>query len=83
MDVKVTRYGGFGGRPPKQRSFSDAELDLQTRAALEKLRKAPPAETATRPDAYAYVFEIADEGAASEVTLSGPEVPEPLRRLLP
>ena len=87
MSVKVTRYGGpMAGMAPKTKVFEMHDLDTATKQALGALLNAPKSEEVSRriPDGFVYSFQT-DETEASnkEVAISGTQVPDALRKLLP
>jgi hypothetical protein len=86
MHVTVKRYGGIMAMKPKTRTFESDELDKPTIEALRTLMKAPAHHEGERhmPDAFTYAFELADDSAETkEISMSGRDVPDSLRKLLP
>ena len=85
MQVTVKRYGGIMAMKPKEKISDVDRLDTETRNAVKVLVETPPASGAARaPDGFIYSFEILEEGKPlTKVEISGQEVPEALRKLLP
>ena len=87
MSITVTRYGGIMAMKPLSKTVPLESLDPKTREALLALMKkgsSPVAASRRMPDAFSYSFKLSgeDQGEA-EVEVSGPEIPEALRKLLP
>lgn len=86
MAVTVTRYGGISAMRPKTRTIHANELDETVRNALDRLTQAPAASAPARrmPDAFTYVFTIEEDGEPpKQLSVTGPMVPNELRKLLP
>ncbi len=87
VKITVTRYGGIMAMKPVSKSFTLEILDAATREELARLintKIEPPSASQRWPDAFSYKFEMSD-GAEfkKEVEVSGPQIPELLRKLLP
>lgn len=86
MAVTVTRYGGISAMRPKTRTIHENELDKTARDALGRLTQASAAPNTARrmPDAFTYVFTIEEDGEPrKQLSVTGPMVPDELRKLLP
>lgn len=86
MAVTVTRYGGIAAMRPTTRTIHEDELDTAARDALDRLANTSSASTPGRrmPDSFTYVFTIEKDGESlKRISVTGPMVPEALRKLLP
>lgn len=84
MPVTIRRYGGIMAMKPRENSFSLEELDPQAKAAIDALVKEPPAAVKRAADGFVYSVEVNTVGKNPvKFELTGPDVPEALRKLLP